>query len=59
MTTQLFKDNRNLSAIILAIGLIIAALIFAYSTRYEYDPGVYGGVVDKWTATIREITRAK
>ena len=43
------KNKNLLSAIILAVGLIVASVIYAYSTRYvirEY------GRIDKWNGTI-------
>ncbi len=47
------KKNKNLlPAIILAAGLIIAALIYAYSTRYVIDGFL---IKDKWTGTMNEM----
>jgi hypothetical protein len=51
------KENKNLlPAIILAAGLIIAASIYAYSTRYEFIEKTSGSLglilVDKWKLEI-------
>lgn len=50
-----YQKNKNLiSAIIIATGLIIAALIYAYSNRFEIDQHRQV-VIDKWTAKERLI----
>jgi hypothetical protein len=50
-----YQENKNLiSALIIAIGLIIAAFIYAYGNRYEIDQR-RKVVIDKWTAKERLI----
>ena len=47
------KENKNLlPAIIVAVGLIIASFIYAYSTRYEISGNLR---IDKWTGTFKGI----
>lgn len=47
----IMKTNNNLlPAIILAAGLIIAAFIYAYSTRYVIEKNI---IKDKWTGTMK------
>lgn len=46
------KNNNLLPAIILAAGLIIAALIYAYSTRYVIEKTT---IKDKWTGTMKKL----
>jgi hypothetical protein len=51
------KNNKNLlPALIIALGLIIASLIYAYATRYECDSPI---IIDKWNSTYTRIKEAK
>jgi len=52
---EFVKTNKNLlPAIILALGLIISSIIYAFANRYELiDSGF--AVVDKWTSTIYKV----
>ncbi|WP_346862846.1 hypothetical protein [uncultured Draconibacterium sp.] len=54
MNNSILDRNRGslLSATILAIGLIIASFIYAYSQRYEVDRYL---IIDKWTGTMQKI----
>ena len=55
------KDGTKniIAACILAVGLIVSTLIYAYSTRYELTTGAYGRKIDKWTGTFEYLERAK
>lgn len=51
------KENKNniIAAIILGVCLIIASVIYAYSTRYEIERnGLI--IVDKWTGEYQRIS---
>lgn len=47
-------DKNIIAALILALGLILSTVIYAYSTRYDIVkiPDGYMLKVDKWNGTI-------
>jgi len=52
-------QNRNLiPAIIIAVGLIVASVIYAFSSRYELTESGFA-VVDKWTGIITPVKETK
>ena len=52
---SLLENNKNIiPALIISLAIVIAAIIYAYSTRYEIDRGFYR--VDKWNGTIESLT---
>jgi len=49
---SVMEKNKILPALIIAIGLIIAALIYAYTNRYEISGGAR---IDKWKGVIEKM----
>lgn len=57
---KIIEWNKNiLAACIIAMGMIVASVIYAYSTRYEIVQSNRGGIlrVDKWDGSAGYITR--
>lgn len=57
---RLTDANKNIiAAAILAFGLIVSAIIYAYSNRYEIVKSSQGGIlkVDKWDGTAKYLTK--
>lgn len=46
-----FKTNS--AAVIIGAAIVVAALIFAFSTRYTYSPSTHK-IFDRWTGTIQQ-----
>jgi hypothetical protein len=41
--------QKHLGAIALALAIVLAALIYAFATRYQHVPNDYFQVFDRWT----------
>lgn len=55
-TNNEMKNKKLISSLIIGGALIIAALIYAFSTRYQYDSYL---IIDKWKGTYQRIEEAK
>ncbi len=55
------EGTKNIvSALIIALGLIIASVIYAYSNRYDVEKsGMYPRRFDKWNNTYEWINEKK
>lgn len=55
-TNNEMKNKNLIPSLIIGVALIVAAVIYAFSTRYQYDSYL---IIDKWNGTYQRIEAAK